>query len=98
MGQPAHLRAGQIALIDTNDYRRVSSLLLFDDVGLEPAVVCGVARAIGANYRQQRAVTERLRMRLVAAEPFGYNFRPRDAAVLENVLVFALDLFAHPGH
>src|SRR5580658_4560382 len=66
--EAAHLGAGQVTLIYAYNHGGVAGLLLLNDVAFEPAVVLRIARAVGANDRQQRALTERLRMRLISAE------------------------------
>src|ERR1035441_6762251 len=90
------LDAGEVALVHADSHRGVARLLLLFHVGLEPRVVFRVARTARVQHRQQRAVAQRLRFRLVSAEAFRHPFRPRDAAVGEDVRVLFLDVLLEP--
>jgi hypothetical protein len=60
-------------------------------------VVGGVAGSGLVDHREQGAVAERLRVRLVAAEALGHDGGPLDAAVGQDIVVLFGDLLFHPG-
>jgi len=70
-GEAAQLDAGEVALVHAHGHRGVAGLLLMLHVGLDPRVVFRLARGDRRPARQQRAIAQRLGLRLVAAEASG---------------------------
>ena len=92
----AQLGAREVALVHPHDHGGVAGLPLLDHVAFEPRVVRRVLVVVRLQHREQRAIAQRLRLRLVAAEAFRNHVGPGDAAVGEDILVFLFDLFLEP--
>ncbi len=85
-----------IALIDAHGHHGISGLFLLLDVRFQPAVEFGIAGRSPIHNREQRAVSRAAGATKVTAEALRNRFGRGDAAVLENVGVFLIDLFFQP--
>ncbi len=82
----AQLVGGEVALVHAHGDGGVTGLLLLDARWSRARRRIPDRRGVaGSDHRQQRAIAQRLRVRLVAAETFRHHVRPGDAAVGQNV-------------
>ena len=97
-GHGAQLGAGQVALLHAHGDGGVARLALLDGVGFEPLVVGrGWSRGRTVQHRKCNAWARLPRIAAEAAETFGHQLGPRDAAVGQDVGVLAVDFFLEPG-